>query len=485
MTGIILNGTLAEPKNVTLIIYGVAWTLITLSYDFLVAKSTILNSSVGWIYAAISIMGLGLLYYILPPHLIEVFYLLVIFSSISLTTVSGRSPAYVTLIGILALSLPNQIQNFVNAKNILDYFVPFVVSLVVIEAILQIKDITQQHIHRLETINRVSRQLMNSLKTEQTRSLLTAAIQEALEADAYFIGIVRDDEIHLDLFYDEGEYFNGTRVPLDGTLSGWVIRNQRELFLHDLRREIQPDGVENFVIGRGKTSLSWMGVPLKSENITGIMALSSYHPNAFDRADVELLSNLAQHVTLALNNAYQHAQVEEQTRLDSMTGVYNHGYFLTRLAEQAGESSNTGIPLSLIMMDIDYFKQYNDTFGHLVGDQILKTLCAAIKQHVKPTDAVGRWGGEEFIISLPGASGEQAMQVAQRIGQTMSGLQVEDIDQRTVPVPTVSQGIAVFPDEANEIFRLIDLADQRLYIAKELGRNQIEPKSFHAETIPT
>jgi len=213
--------------------------------------------------------------------------------------------------------------------------------------------------------------------------------------------------------------------------------------------------------------------------------LASYKPNAFDLADMELLSSLAQHVTLALDNTIRHAQVEEQARLDSLTGVYNHGYFLKRLAEQAEETSTLETPLSLIMMDIDYFKQYNDTYGHLVGDRILKSLCIAIKQHIKQGDAVGRWGGEEFVISLPNATGEQATQVAKRISETMASLRVEDRDQRTVPVPTVSQGIAVFPNEADEIYRLIDLADRRLYVAKERGRNQIEPDVDHWLKIQT
>jgi len=204
-------------------------------------------------------------------------------------------------------------------------------------------------------------------------------------------------------------------------------------------------------MGKEKTSLSWLGVPLKAENVTGIIELGSYEPNAFDRADMEMLSNLAQHVTLALNNTIQHAQVEEQARLDSLTGVYNHGYFLKKLSEQAEESYSTYTPLSLIMLDIDYFKLYNDTYGHLVGDQILNTLCSAIKQHIKQADAVGRWGGEGFIISLPGATGVQALLVAQRIGETMASLQVVDRDQKTIPVPTVSQGIAVYPSEADEI----------------------------------
>jgi len=175
------------------------------------------------------------------------------------------------------------------------------------------------------------------------------------------------------------------------------------------------------------------------------------------------------------NYAIRHEQVEKQARLDSLTGVYNHGYFLKTLAKQAEEASLSNSPLSLIMLDIDYFKQYNDTYGHLVGDRILESLCSAIKEHVKHNDAVGRWGGEEFIISLPNATGKQAMQIARRISETMRGLRVVDRDQNTVPIPTVSQGIGVYPGEADEIYRLIDITDKRLYVAKKRGRDQIEP----------
>ena len=482
--GIILEGMLGEPgPNVITIIYGAVWIALTLLYDFLIARSTIFRGSFRWFYSITSIIGLGVLVYILPPHLSELFQIMIIFGVVITATVFGRAQAYIVLVGIMAISLPDQTQNFVNLENTLGYLMPFIVSAVTMEAILRIKDTTQQHIHRLETINKVSRQIMLSLDTEQTISFLTAAVQDALEADTYFIGIVKDEEIQLDLFYDDGEYFNGTRVPIEGTLSGWVIKNQKELFLLDLREDVKLDGVEHFVMGKEKTSLSWMGVPLKAENVTGIIALGSYEPNAFDRADMELLSNLAQHVTLALNNTIQHAQVEEQARLDSLTGVYNHGYFLKKLSEQAEESYSTYAPLSLIMLDIDYFKLYNDTYGHLVGDQILNTLCSAIKQHIKQGDAVGRWGGEEFIISLPGATGAQALLVAQRIGETMASLQVMDRHGKAIPVPTVSQGIAVYPSEADEIYQLIDLADRRLYIAKERGRNQVEPELSHWEKI--
>jgi diguanylate cyclase (GGDEF)-like protein len=135
------------------------------------------------------------------------------------------------------------------------------------------------------------------------------------------------------------------------------------------------------------------------------------------------------------------------------------------------------------MLDVDYFKQYNDTYGHLMGDSILKILCTSIRHHIKQLDAVGRWGGEEFAISLPEASGAEALRVAERIRQTMASLQVEDRYQKMIPVPTVSQGIAVYPQEADEIYRLVDLAVHRLYIAKSRGRNQVEPSPVQDEVI--
>jgi diguanylate cyclase (GGDEF)-like protein len=480
VAGLIIESMLnSSSMDYSLIASGSIVIFYTLVNNVLIARSINFRELHGWFNAISTGIGLGLLTFFLPDHLREVSHLLIVFGMVTVATVSGRLYTYVSLSVLLVVSLPLNFPRLSGLAGIIEYIYPFITSIIVIEAILRIKDTTQQHIHQLETINNVSRQIRLSLETEQTLSLINTAIQDALEADTYFVGIVRDNEIHLDLFYDDGEYFNGARVPLEGTLSGWVIRNQKELFLPDLRKEVSLDSVGNFIMGREKTSLSWMGVPLKAENVTGIIALGSYTPNSFDQADIELLSNLAQHVALALDNTIRHTQVEQQSRLDSLTGVYNHGYFLKRLEEQAEESFITKAPLGLIMLDIDFFKQYNDTFGHLVGDRILTALCAVIKQHIKQQDAVGRWGGEEFIISLPGTTGPQARQVAQRIAETMQLLRVEDRDQKMVPIPTVSQGIAVFPDEADEIFHLIDIADRRLYVAKERGRNQIEPAENH------
>ena len=484
MTGLILEEVFEPPEiNVGLIVYGIILILGTIINHFVMVRTADFRETYGWLNSVLSGIGVGLLPFILPPHLHETSHILIPFAVVGAAIVSGRPYAYTTFLILLILSLFHRYDTTNDSGTILEFGVPFIISLVIVEAVLYIKDTTQQHMHQLETINKVSRQIMLSLDTEQTISLLDATIQETLEADTYFIGLLRDNEIHMDLFFDDGEYFNGAKIPVDGTLSGWVIKNQKELFLPDLRQEVDLEGVGILIIGKEKTNLSWMGVPLTAPNIRGVISLGAYQPNAFDGADMELLSSLAQHITIALDNTIRHAQVEEQARLDSLTSVYNHGYFLKKLAQQASEALAGGSQLSLIMLDIDFFKQYNDTYGHLVGDRVLKTLCAAIQHHIKQSDAVGRWGGEEFIISLPGASGLQAMQVAERIGQTMAALKIEDRDEQTIPVPTVSQGIAIYPAEADEIYQLIDLADRRLYVAKARGRNQIEPDEPHWESL--
>lgn len=476
ITGVTLEHLVSESiVKPPLVIYGIAILIYALINNNLVVRTPNYHERYGVINSVLSGIGLALYTYLATDSIREASHILVLLGFIAVAVVSGRFHSYLTICLTLLISLPFYLHRLNSVANLLEFCVPYISGFVVIESVIRIKDTTQQHIHRLETINKISHQIMLSLETNQTMFLLNATMQEALEADTYFVGTLQNNEIQLDLFYDEGEYFNGMRVPIEGTLSGWVIRNQRELFLPDLREEVELDGVTRVVIGQEKTSLSWIGVPLKASNITGVIALGSYKPNAFDRGDMELLSNLAQHVSLALDNTIRHAQVEDQARLDSLTGVFNHGYFLKKLEEQTQEALSMNKPLSLIMLDVDYFKQFNDSYGHLVGDRILKTLCTAIRHHVKQTDAVGRWGGEEFAISLPGATGAEASRVAERIGQTMAMLQIEDREQNPIPVPTVSQGIAVFPGEAQEVFPLIDLADRRLYVAKERGRDQIEP----------
>jgi diguanylate cyclase (GGDEF)-like protein len=306
-------------------------------------------------------------------------------------------------------------------------------------------------------------------------ALLSAAFQNAVEADTYFVGVREGDQMRLELCYDDGEYFEDQRVKLEGSLSSWVLQNQTSLFLPDLRREVHLPGVRLVLVGKHKTSLSWLGVPMRGISVDGLISVGSYRPNAFDRGDLELLTALAQHAAQALDNTYQHQQVELRSQLDSLTNLYNHGNFLAMLKDQLETAAIESRPLGLIMLDVDHFKQYNDTYGHLAGDAVLVALSAAMLKHVKASDAVARWGGEEFVISLPNADAVQTQQIALRIQAAVVGLKLQGADNQSIPAPTVSQGYSLYPDEAHSLVDLIHLADRRLYVAKARGRNEIEP----------
>ncbi len=430
-----------------------------------------------WVNALIAGISLGILSYLIPHELSYLIYTLVLMVALASSVISNRGPAYFLVGIIFTVNLLHHIQYVVPLNDWISESGLLAATLIAVETIQQLKTISQKQMNRLEIVNEISKQIVSTLETKQLLALLDAELQNVLEADTYYIGLQKGDELFMELFYDDGEYFNDVSFKLEGTISNWVIQNQKVLFLADLRAAIHLEGVNYSLVGKQKPSLSWMGAPMKGTQVNGVMVIASYRPNAFNRSDFELLSNIAQRAALALDNTYRHALVEEQTRLDSLTHVYNHGYFIQKLREQAETCQLEEQYLTLIMLDIDYFKQFNDSFGHTVGDEILVGLCDAIRRHIKKTDAVGRWGGEEFAISLPNTSIQQAIQVAERIRETLASIKINNSNHAEIPIPTASMGIAVFPEEAVEIIKLIDLADQRLYIAKERGRDQIETAS--------
>jgi len=438
-----------------------------------------------WANAAISGIGLSLLVFALDDAHHTFYSILLILSVISIAILSDRGPTYllIALSGIFYILLHRDNLNGFLAWAI--HTIPIIASIVITETILRLRYATQDHIRRLEIVNAFSQQINSTLNTEDVFFILNKALQKSLKADTYYVGLLDNENIRLELFYDDGEYFSGVQVAKRGTLSGWVIENQKPLFLTDLRNDVQLEGVQQVIIGKDKTSLSWMGVPMKTTHINGVLGVASYKANEFTPSDMELLSNLAQHAALALDNTFHHKQVEEQSRLDSLTNTYNHRFFLKALQELIDTAGSRHQGVSLIMLDIDFFKSYNDSFGHQVGDLVLIELCETIRKNIKKGDFVGRWGGEEFAIALPGANGEEAHQVALRIQRTMQTLVLNDLKNQNIPTPTVSQGISEFPDETDKLDRFIYLADQRLYKAKERGRNQIEPDESHWEKFKT
>jgi diguanylate cyclase (GGDEF)-like protein len=340
----------------------------------------------------------------------------------------------------------------------------------------QLYQASQRQAEHLQVLNQVARAIGATLELDQLLETLYSELQAVIPSDTYFVSLYDPVEDLLDIrvLIDNGERFAPQAVSARRGLAGWVIENKKALLIRQLSKELDRLPASPMQLGQERMSESWLGVPIMmGEELLGLLALASYKPNAFDDEDAIVLSNVAAQAALAIDNARHHAAVEEQTRRDSLTGAYNHGYLLRRLGEEVEIARGSGEPVSLIMMDIDYFKQYNDTYGHVVGDDVLCLLVQAILSHVKKSDIVGRWGGEEFAVALPGTSSRQALIVAERIRSTLASMELNDRDGTPIPKPTVSQGIATFPQDVGDAIKLVDIADQALYIAKQRGRDQI------------
>ncbi len=472
-SAILIQPSLGGLQKLALVLFGAAGcAYLGLSYWMYTA---LLHKPIyGWINAAIVGSALGLLSRFIPTEIDYLLHALLIISALGSSVISERAPSY-AMIAIVAALYYIAHPTLSGSPPIvwIVHGMLYLAALIVVETVQQVKALAKKQMTRIEIVNEISKQIVSTLETEQLISLLDAALQNALDADSYYIALQENDKLYMLLLYDDGAYFNGARFNLEG-LPAWVIKNQQALFLPDLRKRPNLEGVNYVTVGKPKASLSWMGVPMRGTHVNGVISIGSYRPKAFDRSDFDLLSSIAQRAALALDNSYHHAQVEEQARLDSLTRVYNHSYFIQTLHKQAQTCLELYQPLSLIMLDIDHFKQYNDSFGHAVGDEILVNLCRIIREHIKQTDAVGRWGGEEFAVSLPNSNGQQALQVAQRIRSTLANFAIKNDEQIPIPTPTVSIGIAVFPTETNDVTKLIDAADRRLYLAKRRGRDQIQ-----------
>lgn len=329
---------------------------------------------------------------------------------------------------------------------------------------------------RLAVLYEIGKAITSTLEIDALLELIYTQLSQVIPSDAYFVALYLPDEHMLDIriLIDQGKRYPAEKINASEGLSSWIVNNRKPLLIQDLRKEINHLPVKPVMVGEKKLSRSWLGVPMMIEaELIGLLAVASYEPNVFDETDQLLLEQIAQQAVLSIQNAHHHQEVTEQSRLDSLTGVSNHNHFLERLYEEAEIAFSSTTPLSLIMLDIDYFKLYNDTYGHVVGDQVLRLTVEAIKSHIKKTDTVGRWGGEEFGVILPNATITQANMVANRIRRTLSELPLFNVEGKTIPKPTISQGIATLPDHTTDVDDLVIIADRALYRAKDKGRDQV------------
>lgn len=199
---------------------------------------------------------------------------------------------------------------------------------------------------------------------------------------------------------------------------------------------------------------------------------SRQNTDAFLEKDRIILSNMASILQKDLKSAH----LFELATTDSLSKLCVRRYFERRLEEEIRRSQRHQLEFSLLMIDIDYFKRFNDTYGHLVGDEVIREVAHVIKEQVRNgVDIVARYGGEEIVVLLPQTGQHAAAIVAERIRQAVEQLELPSFSNtKNSPQVTISLGVAVYPAHGVEISQLMEHADQALYRAKEGGRNQVQ-----------
>ena len=214
---------------------------------------------------------------------------------------------------------------------------------------------------------------------------------------------------------------------------------------------------------------------VRSERIVGALAFCR-EKGQFDKASLKVLDPVASLVTLLAENRFYKEKAHDAAglvNLDGLTGLYNHRCFQENLSNELLKSRRFKYKVSLLMIDVDHFKSFNDKYGHPQGDSTLREISQIIKKTIRAYDVPARYGGEEFAVVLPHAAHDQALRVAERLRKAVMAYPFLGRRARERVQLTVSIGVAIYPANARTKAELIDRADEALYLAKSEGRNRV------------
>lgn len=282
---------------------------------------------------------------------------------------------------------------------------------------------------------------------------------------------------HSEKSLNSSKFFNDVKrlkIPIRGSEGGILGKAFKEAgHLHIKKKD---------VISYAKDPLfdafvsdEFVVVPLKAKDkcIGLIVADNLFTKRAITEDDIRVLTMFANQAGLAIENSKLYEHTRMRSHKDALTDLWNHGYFQFMLDRRLRQAKDHMTYLSLILLDIDNFKNYNDTWGHQKGDDILISISKILLESSRKIDCVCRYGGEEFAIILPDASKDDALVIAERIRSSIADYSFINDAARPAQKITVSLGTATFPADANEKSELIRLADEALYRAKTNGKNRI------------
>lgn len=333
----------------------------------------------------------------------------------------------------------------------------------------------QKKINRYHSLKRIIEEINRNLDLESIAEHLVSNVFSLIaDAKGTCILYLRGQERQsLSLFKTKKEDKKLTIKTKEGDVFDfWVLKHSSPLLIEDIKKDFRFD-LEKLKTEGLRPISSLVSSPLISEQeFLGILRLDHPQSNFYSQDDLRFLVAICDLGAVALENGELFQKTQELAIRDELTGLYTKGYFLERLEEEYKRCVRRSRNLSLLMLDIDYFKNYNDRFGHTAGDIVLKMLGQNIVEATRDLNPItSRFGGEEFCVILPDIDKKKAIDAAEAIRRKIENTKI--ILRRTETFVTVSIGVATFADDAKDEDELILKADRAMYQAKQSGRNRV------------
>lgn len=323
------------------------------------------------------------------------------------------------------------------------------------------------------------KELQKNLQSRKLAPVIAQVVVHVFDPEQVLIFFTTRDRKALKLVYAVGvppDVMLGYTMSLYEGRIGLVARRKIVLSDEDFITETRTvrDEVEATQPRFMRTEIA---APILNENdLLGVISVGG--AKLHQKRGKMLLKIIAEVASTALANTLLFKQKEDLANLDGLTKLYNKGYASFILGDALIEADRRASSLSIFLLDIDYFKYYNDTNGHLAGDELLRTLGKIIKEVIREDDIPARFGGEEFLIILPDTDEEGAYALAEKIRKKIESHPFLNADRQPLGKVTVSGGIAVFPIDGKSSAELLQVADERLYQAKRKGKNRVFSISY-------
>ncbi len=315
----------------------------------------------------------------------------------------------------------------------------------------------------------ITESLSSSLSLEKILNLVTdRALYIIGKGDTALLFLVEEGKLALKVTSHLGDSGPqaGIKSKTGDDFDRWVLKRRQNLIVTDGEKDFR---FRAFIGGEGERKVrSLISSPLlQGREVRGILRLESSAPDEYAADDLRLLDIVAGLTSLAMENAELYQRTKELAIRDNLTGLYVHKYFQERLEEELRRALIRNYSLSLVMLDLDHFKNYNDRFGHIAGDIVLRHLAKILTKETAPGNLIARYGGEEFCLLLPRTGKDEAYVLAERIRRKIAE---HTITLRRVKTGIkASLGVAALPQDARTRIELIRKADEALYRAKEEG----------------